>query len=321
MLPVMGLCVPARGAPPEKVALEEPLRLVLRGPNVAFEGTQRTEVGTEQGNLTAEVQIVGDGKGRIRRAYRSGPARGMELLQVQRALWQRAPDGTWTRLPDSAETDINIALDQLLRNYRIAAGKPEMRLGRKVIPLRIEPIHPFNPTRHLWLDPQTGLLLKDSLFAPGGRLRSSTVFTALRLTPQSPAQFLPPAQSQSDARFGPASFHICASRSDMERVTGRAALPPTYLPPGYQLAFYGWMQTRSGRKMPALRYTDGLASFTVFQRGMGRGPGPAGRKGLGQPLGSDVQRAVVVRETPSANYLLIGDLTEAELRRVAASLP
>lgn len=59
-------------------------------------------------------------------------------------------------------------------------------------------------------------------------------------------------------------------------------------------------------------------------RGMGRGRG--GGRGMGGPspgahgLRGDVQRAVVEARGREGNYLLIGDIAEDELRRVAASL-
>lgn len=91
------------------------------------------------------------------------------------------------------------------------------------------------------------------------------------------------------------------------------------------------MTTGSGRLMPAVRYSDGLAAFTVFQRGWGAGAGRGmrwrgGRAGGGSGNAScvgqsDRQRSVVTVAATQSNYLLVGDIAESELMRVAKSLP
>jgi hypothetical protein len=84
------------------------------------------------------------------------------------------------------------------------------------------------------------------------------------------------------------------------------------------------MTTGSGRHTPAVRYSDGLSAFTIYQRG--RGPGGGGR-GFGRGAGwqnrlrSDVQQSIVEVQRGQRSYLLIGDLAESELQKIADSLP
>jgi hypothetical protein len=84
------------------------------------------------------------------------------------------------------------------------------------------------------------------------------------------------------------------------------------------------MTTGSGRQMPAVRYSDGLSAFTIYQRG--KGPGGGGR-GFGRGAGrqhrfqSDIQQSIVEVQGAQRSYLLIGDLAESELQKIAASLP
>jgi hypothetical protein len=332
----------AQAGPLADTQAERLLLAAFRGPVAPFEGRQRSVVCLENGSVSAEVDIRGDGKGRLRREYRTGAAAGVVTLQAGGSVWQRVGKGVWNRLPRAVESPA-AAASSVLKNYNVRIQPEEKLLGRAAVPIRIEPRQKFNPSRRLWLDARAGILLKDQLFAPDGRMRSSTEFTALTLRPQAPSLFQPPSRAEESELFGPASFSPRKSAEEVQRESGRPVLLPAHIPPGYRIVLYGVMTTGSGRKMPAVRYSDGLAAFTVFQRGMG-GPGPGGgmgrgfgpgpgrgrgrgMRGGGGPGGgrcivqSSVQQAVVQYRSDRANYLLVGDLTADELERIAQSLP
>jgi hypothetical protein len=319
---VIGLlgCLPtAARADAESLRL---LRLALRGPIVAFEGVQQTQVAVGDRIATATVRIRGDGTGAILREY-SG-ASGYQLLQMGPQVWKKVGADGWLPLPVTTDRDTDRAAAMIEANYRILVGKPEQRLGRRTIPIQIVPRQSCNPSRQLWLDPQTGLLLEDRLLAPDGRLRSATTFTTLTLRPQPAALIQKPARLLSDNAVGPFSFRPADSAEAVERQTGLPVPRPAYVPSGYRPTLYGVMTTGSGRQMPAVRYSDGLSAFTIYQRG--RGPGGGGR-GLGRGADrqtrfqSDVQQSIVEAQRAQRSYLLIGDLAESELLKVAASLP
>jgi hypothetical protein len=334
----------AFGGPAAPTA-ETLLRKVLQGPSAAFVGHQRSELVLASGRVVASVEVVADGHGRTRRTITSGAAAGVVVLQAGRSVWQRGADSRWTRLPDLPEDGRPVeTAAAILRNYAVHVGAAERVAGRLAIPLRISHRRPYNPSRNLWLDPGAGIVLKDVLFAPDGRMRSASEFVDIRLGAQPADRFKPPATAQAAPSFGPASFAVRASASAVERESGRPVLLPKYVPEGYRLVLYGIMHTGSGRLMPAIRYSDGLAAFTIFQRGAGSSgrPGPGfGRPGFGGPgrgrgwrggrgaagdaprcVGqSDIQSAVVLVSGARSNYLLVGDLSETELKRVAESLP
>ncbi len=119
---------------------------------------------------------------------------------------------------------------------------------------------------------------------------------------------------------------------------------PGYVPPGYRPVTYGVMTTGRGFRTPAVRYSDGLASFSIFVRGaaMGGGPG-ARRRGWGGPGGGggprrrqgpggppqasafqvveDRQQVVIYCSGSRNSYVVVGDLAASELTKVARSLP
>ncbi len=336
----------APAAEPAAPSASSLLAQVLRGPTVAFEGRQRTEAGA----ASALVQVACDGKGRMRREYVSGAGAGLVTIEAGRSSWQRGVDGKWLRLQDAAApADPTATAAAILRNYTVTAGRQETVAGRPAIPVRIAHRQTYNPSRNVWLDRATGIVLKDILLAPDGRVRSSSEFTAISLKAQPAELFRPPTSAPAPALAGPSSFQPRGAAAKVEQETGRSVPAPAHVPPGYRVALYGVMHTGSGRAMPAVRYSDGLAAFTIFERGwgagmgrgagagmgMGMGMGPRGRGrgmrwqgGRGtQPAGpictpqSTLQASVVAVNAAQANYLLVGDLAESELMKVAKSLP
>jgi len=346
-------CAGPAGAAPDARAARL-LKAALAGPSAPCAGEQTTEVYVDSSPITARVRFVANGAGAVRREYGQGGA-GVVTLQVGRTVYQRDAANRWTRLP-SSEGDTTAA-DRILANYAVSAQAGGSVAGRNAELVVVRARQPFNPSRRLWVDPPTGLVLRDVLYAPDGRVRSRSEFVSLRFGPQPRELFVPPAQAAESSAIGPASFESLGSPARVEQVTGRPVLAPAYVPPGYRPVLYGAVTARSGMRFPAVRYSDGLAAFTVFQRGwggpgagMGRGPGGgfgggAGRRGRGWGQGgpppgrgprggagpgagaglgalrSTRQQAIVERATDRANYVLVGDLAEQELRRVAESLP
>lgn len=227
-----------------------------------------------------------------------------------------------------------------MRNYDVRVGPKERMLGRSVVPIGITHRALHNPSRRLWVEPLTGIVLKDVLLAPDGRQRSCSEYTQLRVMPQPVSRFDIPSAARNLALYGPASFGARASSAQVEQESGRPVFLPRHVPPGYRITLYGVMVTGSGRLMPAVRYSDGFAAFTIFQRGWGAGPGHGpgiggrgfGRRGPGGGAGAgpggapcvgqtDLQTSVVTVGGVRSNYLLVGDIAEEELKRVARSLP
>ena len=307
------------GIAPEKLLLTS-----LNGPVVAFEGRQHSVVNMDNGQAVGDVKVQANGKGSVRREYLTGPAKGVVWLQTKSAVWQRAGSGPWTHLPSIVDPQ-SLTVAQMMHNYKLTFSHAEIMLGRKAIPVMITPRQTYNPSRRLWLEPETGIILKDQFFAPDGRVRSSSVYMSLSQAVQPANLFKVPREATEPDLFGPASFSPRGSPAEVERESGRPVLLPAHVPSGFRPVLYGIMHTGSGRKMPAVRYSDGLAAFTLFQRGWGAGNG-AGRRGRGPGGGncvgqSGLQQSVVTISGQRSNYILMGDIAMAELERIARSLP
>jgi len=310
ILPAM----PLAGPPKELVQ-------ALAGSKKAYVGTQTTQLALYKGFAEAKVTVYGDGISKTRHEYALPDGKKLVMLRALGATYQQsgsdwlhvATDQTWKPSEQAAS---------IASNYKVSVSSTTM-LGRKASLVTITPQQSYNPLRKMTVDTSTGLILKDELFAPDGRLRSSSWFTALQYKKVSPGLFAIGKEIDKPSGFGPESFDSKPTAAEVERLTGSSIPKPSYIPSGYRPVLYGTMMTGSSRLMPAVRYSDGLSSFTIFERGKGRNGrrrGWGGGQNRGQEdLHSDIQRSVVFVNGPHS-YVLIGDLAESELRKVARSL-
>lgn len=316
---VMLTCSAAHGQSADPAAAW--LYKALSGPARPYSANARTTLYRDHGDpITAEVRIYADGKGDVLREY-AGSAQGVRLLKRGAAVWQRQPDGQWIRLPDAADADPALAVRLILQAYRVRWQPAPPAAGLKAISIEINPIHPWDPSRRILMNPDTHIILRDEILAPGGKLRSRTEVLSVELKDPDPRLFMPPTRFMPNTLFGPASFSPRPSRAEVERETQRPILLPAYVPPGYRIVMYGVMRTGSGRLMPVVRYSNGISAFSVFQRGRGPRLHP---EASGRPrcVGSTtLQQSVVTVTGYRANYILVGDLAEDILRRVGKSLP
>jgi hypothetical protein len=333
---MLGLSVGALSAPVDV------LRKALAGSTKPYEGVQETRVYGTTGVSVSRVLVRGDGKGAVRREFQTGPAAGVVLIQKGASAWEKHGTGPFVRLPSSGSTDPAAAAASIAANYTLSVKAGLTFLGRKATQITIGARYPFNPSRTMLVDDSTGLVLRDEMRAPDGLKRSDTTFIRLAYGKQPSSLFVVTASAQPSAvGFGPASFEARATEAQVRAETGRSVPLPAYVPPRYRVTTYGVMRTGSGFVTPAVRYSDGLAAFTIFARGgpgmgggrrWGGGQGPRrrgqGGGGWGPPGAagaltstSDRQQAIVTYTSRTSSYILIGDIAEDELIRVAKSLP
>ncbi|HEY3284813.1 MAG TPA: sigma-E factor regulatory protein RseB domain-containing protein [Armatimonadota bacterium] len=219
----------------------------------------------------------------------------------------RGPQGR--RLP--AEERLSL----LLRNYRLKREGTGQVAGRKATVLSISPRRPGNPSQTLWIDDDTGIVLRNQLRNCFGAMVSDTAFVKLDLNP-GPANKLP--------------FPDPPKRPE----PGFLLLRPTYVPTGYQYVATEGIEIR-GQQAAHLMYTDGLNTISLFQRirkdeppvddphrdGPRRDPHPGplppwARRG--DPHKAPIQ--IVKRHLEDRSVTLIGDIPRPELEKMAGSL-
>jgi outer membrane lipoprotein-sorting protein len=235
------------------------------------------------------------------------PDGGNVLLERGSGRWFYARDRE--RWIPAGRPSSRSRFDLLLKNYRVRKEGEGTVAGRPVVQLVIEPRHPGNPTKRVWIDPARRMTLREEVRNAEGRITAASAFEQVELVQElSPRLFEPPVETVQ-RRLPPPTSPF-------------APLRPRYLPPGYQED-----EERGLRRGPSegvhLRYTDGLGTISLFQfrgkPGNGQGPHSAGeRRGgrRGRPGPPPISRQI-----GDMHCAVFGDASPEELRKLLDSLP
>ena len=283
------------------------------------------------GGPPAELKVWSS-RGRKRMEYLSEPARGRVMIDDGHAVYWLDKAGkvaVFTPAPDAPER-----VDLVFRNYNVASAGTDEVAGRKAIVVRVSPKHPPGPSRRLWIDQQTKLILRSESYASDGTLKAASKTTSINLRPQLSEDLFrvpkgwrvqrPPAEEQN--RW---------TAAELSKRLGITVAEPGYVPPGFVLeGMYLVRMGGMGRQAAHVRYVDGLNSLSIFQRPAGPGPGRGRggwggwrwRGGRGADTDQDVQSLGAVGRLvrvfrPGRMCVVVADLPEKELQKVASSLP
>jgi outer membrane lipoprotein-sorting protein len=232
---------------------------------VSVEGDLRTRtvVGGRELSATAHVHAA---NGKLRLDYRS-TRRQWTLIDDGTRLIRFSPD----RGTAVAQPRFSLATDRTLaeRNYTARiAGRADVA-GRPVRAVEVLPRAGGPVTWRLWLDRETGFVLKRERYNVDGRLTSGTQYTSVQFgVSVSPDVFVIPKDWKIEDREG-ASHSL--SVSELSKQVGFDVVSPRYIPRGFVLqGGYVESHRRSGRVSAELRYTDGLRILNVSQRLRGK---------------------------------------------------
>lgn len=279
---------------------------LLRGSQQAervhdYRGSRTTRMFFPRTTLTAVTHVIHRHPATTRIEY-SSPASlaGTVVLQVGSDRWRRSPhDRGWQRVSGPPELEM---LDLLVRNYDLDLGPASTVANRNCWLLLVSPKHEGNPSRRLWVDRATGLVLRSELLNWKQDSISVSAFQEVEIDPdlsRELALLTPPAPPSSPPLRAPLAFKPTY---------------PRHLPPGY--TFAGTEVMTMGKYSAAhLRYSDGLNSISVFQA-------PADAFAQQMPLATvELQfTQVVTWRRGDLAYAIVGDINPAELQRMAGSM-
>ncbi len=220
------------------------------------------------------------------------------------------------------------AFDLLLKNYTVTTERAEPIIGRAADVLVIKHREPGRPAKKVWVDRATSLILRTEYYDCDGRLATLTFYTDIEWNPQlADSLFEIPDGWKKVAVADDSSKHW--DRESLSKEVAFAVREPAYLPAGFALDGFHLYHCRCSVASAHLRYVDGLNSVSVFERyaqcpGRGRGRGFGWGKGRGGgrncELLANQPGRMLVRQGGDVAYILIGDLPEAELAKIADSI-
>lgn len=314
-----GLVLPAAQAPAQGVEglLPRPVETAYRGRKVVVDFTRR-------GPQVTSMTVLCQPGGRERREFHATRA----LLVVDgESSWQYLPEQNIVlKRPTRGEGGEVLRLEQVRRalaSYEVSMTPAEPIAGRRSRALEFVPRQAGSrPRRRVWVDAETGLILRTEVYGTDRRLAWLAVFEDLEYHPAlDRAVFTLPVPA--GARLVEAGADPCLEPAEAERLSGIAVALPAYLPEGFVRQCITARRQRDYAEVQ-VTFGDGLSLLSLFESNAFREPGGSAQAvAVGPWPGRWHDMGLVTGlswRTGRAHLALLGELSRAELFRVAGSV-
>ncbi len=249
------------------------------------------------------------------------PGRGDRLSNRRKFLSPRK------RISDLSGEEMKL----LAQNYRFHLSPGSAIAGEETNEIKIYPQFEGRPTKRLFISRRDGIIMRVEEFDHTGHLQFIGVFTQIEFDREKVEGTL--AELKNDEKL---IFEKAERRSqpikdvEAEEALGVRLAQPTYLPPGFQLLETRYIKRRSSTVF--LRYTDGLATFSLFERKgkpKSHHPDQRARRRGGKTISRHDVPIHVLRQhhahilewsNSGVDFTLIGELDASELSKVAESV-
>ena len=305
--------VPAAVNPVERLRAAQGAedRLTLRA-------TLNTATFFRQSPVSSQVTVYRK-PGHCRWEYQASVLKGMVMIEKGEAVIRLDP-ARQTASVGCSRREPGL-VDLLLKNYRVTLDRTEPIIGRTADVLVVAHPETGRPSKKIWVDRDTGLILRSEYYDCDGRLATLSFYTDIDWNPRLDDRlFEVPEGWKTTEIEGDASQHW-----EREKLSKEVAFPvcePAYLPAGFALDGFHLYRCRCGVASAHVRYVDGLNSVSVFER-FTQCPGRGGRgfgRGRGCELLGNQPGRMLVRPVGGRTFVLVGDLPEAVLLKIADSL-
>jgi hypothetical protein len=290
--------------PRSKSASHRWLRLMAVGRQVPYEGVQTIEMRFAGRRTTATARVAQSRCATRTKILSPAHMRGMEILERGGRRLVRRPGGThWSAGLGSIPPEPR----RLLRNYRVSIQGTAETAGRGATIGAISSRASGKLVRRIWLDSEKGVVLRAEHYNWEGRLVYSTEF-----------QEIDYAVTLDEEEFETGKLPVRGPRTVPVEVPEAELRKPSYVPAGFRLIGRPCsVRTKRGNAIH-LRYGDGLNVISVFIRKL---EPDDDRKKPAPPRATDEPFSAIVQHVKGDyRVTVIGDISPAELRRMADSL-
>lgn len=219
----------------------------VRGEDVAT--VRITHIVDENGSHERLVSVSGSAREVVRDAWGVRWIAGDEGQVLAKSS---ASPAFFPELPLDNAAQANESYQFLLEGQQRIAGHTARRLD-------ITPKDQFRYGYRLWLEPQSGLLLKWELTGTSGEALAKLMFTELKMGAE-----VNPGELRSNARAENAAPQEAVVSPHQPISTGRPNWQAKRLPPGFHLASHRQVQATADRLLEHLVYSDGIAVVSVY---------------------------------------------------------
>lgn len=289
---------------------------------VRLSGVMRTTSALQAGEISSEV-LVYRKAGMTRYEYRSPELQGLVLIDKGDTLIRLNP-ATRTATVETVHRS-PATVDLVLKNYRALLAGQERLLGRQTDVIALKPRHGEGPSRKLWIDRATGVVLRVEQYNSSGRLVSRSLYLSVdwKANPPDNLFTIPEGWKQVNA---PVQTERHWKKEELSRYMGFTIREPSYVPPGFILDGFHMVLRPNMLPSAHIRYVDGLNSISIFEHRCppGRGRGfqwgrRMGRRGNCEFFTSN-EGNMLVKEVDGIRFIVVGDLPEGELQKVIDSI-
>ncbi len=230
---------------------------------------------------------------------------GDELVELQGSI----PAGPFARA-------FSASFERVSQHYELTATQLDRVAGRSAHALTIAPKDNYRHGYRIWLDADTGLLLRSELVNEQGQRLEIFQFTYLKISDDISTSALEP---DVDERSMVTTSFSLGTPQDLSQPIGDSAWVAGWVPAGFQLATWEVRpMPGKARSVNTLMYSDGLAAFSVFVEKMPQA-------GAGEMMSRDGATVAVTSHVDGPEdraYLVtvVGEIPEETARRVARSI-
>ncbi|MBV9233540.1 MAG: DUF4367 domain-containing protein [Candidatus Eremiobacteraeota bacterium] len=225
-------------------------------------------------------------------------------------------------LDDRVAYDNSYAL--LLQNYRLIAKPDETYDGRPVAEILLVNKYTARTTMLLRIDRQTKIVLDKQQFATDGSFVSEMRFEQVQYATPPDGDFALP--KGYDVVPGPTYAARTTDPQAPARSAGFPAVEPKALADGFAPVEASIVDMRGVRTLHVL-YCDGIRTVSLFENASSTTLDTAGLASQSTTVGNrsaqyaeDGATALLAWSDATLHYALVGELTQSELRRIAASI-
>ena len=175
---------------------------------------------------------------------------------------------TKTRPPSLFSSSILTAKEGFSKYYSLSVSGGDRVAGRVTEVLSLSPKDSYRYGYRLWVDRETGFLLKSDLLSPRGLPLEQFIYTRISLPDLIPDELLEPGISGQELTWhiSDTSTGDTAQSQEGEPVAWKVA----WLPVGFMMADQAESpMPKGGTPVKQMVFTDGLASLSVFVEPLG----------------------------------------------------
>lgn len=305
----------AESAPPATTgSVADPLELLVGSTYAARSQAYRGTIVLIQGgaptSIAVEHRLVGEGS-ELRYVALDGAPYGMQLNYADRDCQLFGdPVASLTQLPQQSSGVGQVPLVDYYQLQFLGVQRVADRFSYALIAL---PKDDLRYARRLFIDANSGILLRSEYLSAVGQLLASSQFIAFHETPSEDAEVAPPELLEPTAAVVP-----CQSSAEQERritAAEQSSWRLDWWPIGFVLTDY----RRDATGLESFLFSDGLAQFSLFVD-------PANRLAVESIGGSRGATSAVIRQLQNDQLQLavtvsvVGELPRAAAEQILSAV-